>query len=80
MIDTGAERGRFDGDGQNLAHCRHVGRISNIYASRWALLFLGMGSTACKGLVLIAFPVGILVLTYYIHFVDADVPILICLD
>lgn len=80
MIDTGAARGSSAGKAQYNAYCSFIGRSANIDDSRAARCHFGIGSAISLGTAPISFPIGPIWITFEAHIVDADTPILMCID
>lgn len=80
MVDTGAARGSSAGEAQYHAHCNFVGTQPNLDKSRAAVCHFGISSTKSKGVAPVTFPVGDIFLTFKVHVVDADTPILLSID
>lgn len=79
LVDTGAARGSTSSESQYVAYCQHVGQKPQIKASKTTCLF-GIGKTESIGTAIIQFPVGKVILSFTVHIVKADIPMLLCLQ
>eukprot|EP00171_Calliarthron_tuberculosum_P004960 IDg4960t1 len=79
MIDTGCAHASTCGSLQYLAYCSHVGTSPKINRSTVGRCKFGMGSADSKGVARISFPMNGTILSFNVHVVDADVPLLLSL-
>lgn len=77
LIDTGCARGSTGGMLQYKLYCEALGKTPNIDSSKAKQCHFGIGSETSKGTANISFPLGDLWLSFDVHIVTADVPILL---
>lgn len=79
LIDTGAAWGSTANEAQCLAYCHHVGEKPNIKTSRKTTCSFWIGKAESIGTAIVRFPIGKSILSFSVHIVDADIPILLSL-
>lgn len=77
LVDTGAALGSSAGAVHYNSHCKFAGQNSNIDESCSAVCHFGIRSAASLGMASITFPHGSFLLSFDVHVVDADTPILV---
>lgn len=80
MFDTGAVRSSSGNTTQYLSYCAMMGVPAAIDKEKQALVRFGIGEEISSGMAKLKFPVDDVWLEFSVHVVDADVPILICID
>lgn len=80
MIDTGAARLSTGRRMQYVSYCRATVRDIEIQANCAATCHFGIGSAKSNGVANIFFRMGRMLMEFEIHFVDAEVPIILSVD
>lgn len=81
LIDTGAARGNTSSLEQYMAYSYHVGCRTCINRSKAAMCHFGNGSEQFQWTASTSFPLGAITITFDANIlVDANVPLLICID
>lgn len=80
IVDTGAAKGSTAGRSQYKAYCTTTCQDPKLDSSRAVRCHFGIGSATSSGVAIILFPIGQLWFSFEAHIVDADVPILLCID
>lgn len=80
LIDTGAAKSSSAGFIQYEAYCKYFGRDPCMGRSKAVICHFRIGPTTSFGIEPIAFPIHSLWLTFDVHVVQADTPILLSID
>lgn len=80
MIDTGAARGSSSSNEQYMAYCRYVGRRPDIDGSKSGTGLYAISLANSQGIGGVDVSFRGTVLTFSVYLLEADTPMLLCLD
>lgn len=79
MVDSGCAKGSTGGREQYHAYCRHIGTQPSVQKSKSTRVTFGKGSAQSFGTAIISFPFNNTTLSFTIHIIDGDIPLLLSL-
>lgn len=80
MLDTGVAKSSSGSKEQYLAYCSMMGQQTDIDQQRARSVRFGIGTVMSLGMAIIEVPIERLWLSFDMHVVKADVPILVCIE